>query len=250
MDGGLIFAGSQAFYFYEDSNSGERHFKCVSSTALRLAFSLEEIDSGWIAAGVVRCGTNTKGDWFVKFVPPGQHKLKISGLQGLTPSDFKAESPALTNTPTNEAKAQMGQGFLEVSVPLPGLVFAGCGDKYYVWATTESTFNPQAFCYYAPLPNLYEDGRVCWGENRVSAASAKTGEAALWLFLNSGFNGDLTRGKSLAHPEDVRYQLLELHRQKALDYPLADLKPYYLNHGNRRVTIEVMVSHLITERFA
>ncbi len=201
IEGGLFFAGGQAFFFNQDER-GQHHFKCLSSQSLRIAFTLENIDSGWLPPGIVRSGVNPHGQWFVKFVPPGKHNLVIQGEAG--------EKTTLEG------------------LPLPGLIFGGCGNEYYVWATSETEFNPQGLCYAAPLSNLYDDGRVCYGDNQVPAASTEVAGSAWWLFINSPFNGHLSQGKSNRFPQDVRLMLQELQENKAERYPVEDLRPFRL----------------------
>lgn len=218
IEGGLIFSGGQTFFFHQDER-GEHHFKCLSGENLRIAFTLENIDSGWVPPGIVRCGTNTQGQWFVKFVPPQKHNLVLTDDKG--------------NKTTLEG------------VPLPGLIFGGCGSSYYVWATTEAEFNPLSLCYHAPLSNLYDDGRVCYGDNQVQAASNKMAGPAWWLFLNSPFNNHLSQNKSARYPTDVRRQLLEVHKSQAEIYPVDDLRHL---RSSRDFTIEDAVEKYVLKQ--
>lgn len=44
-------------------------YKCLSPEALQRAFHIERIDTGWLPTNIVRCGSNTAGEWAVLFAP-------------------------------------------------------------------------------------------------------------------------------------------------------------------------------------
>lgn len=186
------------------------HYKCLSPSALRIAFSHEPIDSGWIGEGVVRWGTRAEGEWAVKFIPPARTLLDCD---------------------------ELGQ----IEIPLPGMVFVGSGHTYWLWAVKTKVFDPNAQLFHAPLPNVYTpSGRVCWGNNQPSAVSARSINQAWNLFISSPFNSHLCNGKSKHHTNNVRIQLLALHQKpKNCTYPLTDLVPV-----DTKVTVTTLVSEI------
>lgn len=182
---------SQGRYFYKrqvETNPPTYRYKCLSPNTLRVAFNNATLDSGWIAPGVVRCGCSLQGNWAVMFIPPARHCLDLSEIGKL-------------------------------AVPLPGLVFMGLEKDYWLCAVTDESFAPDAICYHAPLPNVYNNLKVCWGDNVPPAASGQTIPAAWELFISSQFSGELVEGKSKACRNDIRQQLVELHRIKSRRYP-------------------------------
>lgn len=188
-------------------------YKCLSPETLQRAFHIERLDTGWLPSGVVRCGASTAGEWTVLFVPPAQHAI------------------ALQETGT-------------VPVPLPGMVMVGVGSDYRLWALSTKQFEPEATGYHVPLPNVYDNGRICWGTNRPPIASPQVITKAWALFITSPFNGDLVYGKSRRHYSDVRQQLIALSKRRRKTYPANDLLP--MCKGYRHQTIADLVEELIT----
>jgi len=188
-------------------------YKCLSPEALQRAFHIERIDTGWLPTNIVRCGSSTAGEWAVLFVPPAQKMLELQEIG-------------------------------TVQVPLSGIVMVGVGSEYRIWAVATKQFEPDATSYHAPLPNVYENGRICWGTNRPPIASPQTITKAWELFISSPFNGDLVYGKSRSHYSDVRQQLIALSKRRRKTYPSNDLMPAC--KGYRHLTIAELVEEFIT----
>jgi hypothetical protein len=115
------------------------------------------------------------------------------------------------------------------TVPLPPLVWAGCGTDYRIWALGEHGYptSTSAPLMVAPFPNCYKDGRVCWGtaDGRPAAAPG-TLPHVLKLFLEeSYFNLHLANGKSVQYTTSVVARWQQLVDGGALEYPLDDLMP-------------------------
>lgn len=232
----LIFEG-QYLYHYAD-HDGE-HYKLVSPAALRSAFSGEPVDSGWLSTGVVRVGENAQGKWAVMWVPPQVHPLRVM-------------LPALPKRRRGRPrKGEAGQRALEVGpdeivdlrVPLPGIVLAGLGREYRAWAVASPYFEPKAPVYYPPVPNIFPEGRVCWGENKAPVADGAAIGKAWQLFLDAPFNANLANGRSKTEAGDVRVKLVELWIQEAVEYPVFDLVPLH-DYGGRP-TVESLVKKFI-----
>jgi PRTRC genetic system protein B len=110
-------------------------------------------------------------------------------------------------------------------IPLPGLVFAGRGKSYGLWALADDN-RPglDTPLYNAPCPNVSENG-VCTGNVEFPEAGAATIRAAVEAFFESGFNNHLDNGKSKKHPAGILALWKELHSDKAEVYPVEDLVP-------------------------
>ena len=193
FDLALLFTGGQ--YILYSREGRELRPKGITAQTLRLAFVEEPVDSGWLPEGVVRSGTGPAGPFVVKYVSPRCHTLSLVTPRGDAPQ--------------------------AVRVPLPALVFVGLQATYSVWALREEAFSPTAELYRAPLSNVYEDGRICFGSNRPPDVSSQTIGEAWRLFIESPFNADLAGNKSAQHPGDVRAQLQAL--VDAERYPVDDL---------------------------
>ncbi|MDX2241671.1 MAG: hypothetical protein NW224_13385, partial [Leptolyngbyaceae cyanobacterium bins.302] len=188
-------------------------YKCLSPEALQKAFHIERIDTGWLPTNIVRCGSNTAGEWAVLFAPPAQQTLELQETR-------------------------------TVQVPLPGMVMVGVGRDYRIWSVSTKQFEPDATGYHAPLPNVHENGRICWGTNHPSIASPQNIAKAWELFISSPFNGDLVYGKSRSHYSNVRQQLIALSKRRRKTYPSNDLMPAC--KGYRHRAIAELVEEFIT----
>ncbi|MEH1780879.1 MAG: hypothetical protein V7L26_17550 [Nostoc sp.] len=203
----LIFLDGQ--YVFRWVESGRVQAKLVSSASVRAAFANEPIDSGWLLPNIVRCGICAKGDWSVLFYPPGKLDLLLQ----------------FTET-----------GIEKLTVPMPGLVFFGINDKYYIWAIKEASLSPTSVLYHAPLPNVSTDksqdmpGSICFGQNLLPTANPVGIEIAWQMFFNTTFTAHFVDGKSTKYQKDIRPALLSLSDKSK--YPTKTLIPV---HGNYTV---------------
>jgi PRTRC genetic system protein B len=230
-DAELIFYDGQYLLHYMED--GQERYKLLTGAALRAAFSGQAVDSGWLPQGIVRWGEGTHGVYAVKWITPGLYSLAIEVAAG------------------EEGKLKTKR----IEVPLPGLVFIGMGTSYYLFALKGDKLDPKAHVFKAPLSNVYTSSLICWGENKPPAASAESMAAAWELFIGSPFNDHLANGKSVAHPEDIGQQLMQIAHQKAKKYPEKDLVPYtYLysksGHGDGRITLDEVVNRLAAGELA
>lgn len=189
--------------------------KFISSESVRNAFSQLPVDSGFLPSGIVRWGSNTKGTFIVKFIPPSSNNRL---------------------TFTGDTHNQI------VSIPSPGLVLMGIGCQYYIWAVKTKKFEPNARVFHAPFPNINASGGICFGNNRVPDASNETIDVVWTLFNRSPFNSDSIAGKSKAFPSDIRKQLNTLHERQKRSYPLRDLVDYSNCHKTIAEIIEFTLS--------
>lgn len=191
----LLFFDGQ--YLFHDLVDGQDRYKLLTSAALRAAFAGQPVDSGWLTPSVVRWGEGPQGAFAILWVAPAIQPV------------------VLAFEDTTET----------VAVPLPGLVLAGRGPLYWIWATATATFDPTAPAYLPPVPNVYDSGAICWGANRPPLAGGTTLAAAWDLFLAAPFNAHLAPKRSRSFPNDCRGQLLFLAAQGGPTYPVADLLP-------------------------
>jgi hypothetical protein len=208
----LFFKGQ--FLLHHKDEAGESQYKLLSGSALRGAFAGQSVDSGWLPQGLVRWGDSLRGTYAVQWIAPRRCTIQVDAAT--------------------------------LDVPMPGFVFMGLGETYWVWAAHGLEFNPQALAFSAPLPNLYPDGRVCWGENRALRCDAQSIEKAWEMFINSPFNGDLVAEKSKKFPNDIRGQLEKqaaTGRKRATEYPLNDLER--LKIGWREMSVTTAVEHIL-----
>ncbi|MCI0392145.1 MAG: prokaryotic E2 ligase family D protein [Acidobacteria bacterium] len=183
------------YLFHARGDNGET-IKYLSPSLVRQAFALEPIDSGWLSPETLRWGTCNKGDYVISFYRPARHRLLIENDEGRATSTL--------------------------TVPLPGLIFAGLDQSWYIWAARARRFAPDLELFHAPLPNLGGTGLICFGENRHP--EVKHGAQEAWrLFISSPFNSHHADGKSREHPKNIISQLSFLHRRKAVRYPVRDL---------------------------
>lgn len=80
-------------------------------------------------------------------------------------------------------------------VPLPGLVFAGEGTEYRIFAALERPTRPGDLLYHAPLPNVYDSGIICQGSVPFPRCTPETMPAAVQAFFESDFSLHLTEGR-------------------------------------------------------
>ena len=179
-------------YLFRHKEGDKFISKFVTSADLAAAFSQSEQDSGWMDPGVVRVGSNTKGLWTVYSAPAQKVEIRID-------------------------KEDV------ILVPIPRTVMLGNEETWWMWALKEKYFEANAAAYNAPFPNVYADGKICWGQNKAPRADATKGRENWWKFFSTPFNGDLANGKSQAEQGDIRVILRRLAEEKAKTYPLNDL---------------------------
>jgi PRTRC genetic system protein B len=120
-----------------------------------------------------------------------------------------------------------------VIVPLPELLlFRRTTDKglpdYRVFAVKARPTNLTAKLFHAPLPNLYEDGRVCWGSVQHLQAQQLTGTHLTedWkVLLGTRFGSHNVGRRSKSQPADIRKKYLAMEAAKTRVYPKSDLLP-------------------------
>jgi PRTRC genetic system protein B len=166
--------------------------KLISAQDARRAFANIVDDSGWLPKGVVRTGRNSRGSWVVYIAPP--QRLRIT---------------------TNQ-----GEG---LHIPTPMSLFLGWGRRYYLYALQGKKFDPNATVYRAPFPNVYENGRVCWGSHKVPKVSPVNIPKTWKLFFGTTFNNHIASGKTVSHEDKAMDLLRELSAGEKKTFPDCEL---------------------------
>jgi hypothetical protein len=187
--GVLYFLDGQYLFCYP-TQAGGHASKFVTAKDVAAAFARVEEDSGWLPAGVVRCGNSARGRWFA-YTAPAQ-------------------------------KVEIALGDEHLTVPIPRTVLLVMGDQHYLWALWEKYFFPEAAAYHAPFPNVYPGGKICWGQNTPPAFEVSEARQTWEKFFATPFNQDLAEGKSREHGSAIE-MLRRLADGKRRTYPGDDL---------------------------
>jgi hypothetical protein len=194
----LLFLKSGDYVFR--SHERGKTAKFVTARDVAAAFTQKEDDSGWMPAGVVRSGFLAKGPMFVYSAPAQMVQVTLVNLR---PEPFVIEIPA------------------------PRTVLLGVGRTYWLWAVKSKIFEADADAFHAPFPNVYGDGKVCWGDTQPPEADAGKSRKIWELFFSTAFNDHLANGKSTTENSDVRRVLVRLAEEGKKKYPEEDL----VRHG-------------------
>lgn len=198
----LLFAEQQQVcaYWWHDPKEGTQHVKLVDPQVLQAAIGSIPIDSGFLPEHVLRLGISRKGKaWMLMHQPPRASHLLIERDR-------------------DEERAS-------IELELPGCLFFGVGDLYFLWAVKRGELSAETPLYRFPLPNIAESGQLCFGENTPPIACWPSILPALSLFLNSPFNGHWAQGKSRVHAGDIRERLLALAASSSPQFPEEELVP-------------------------
>lgn len=185
---GLYFLPEQGVFLYHNSRGT---FKTLNPQAVASAFRDVDFDfdSGYLPAHVLRVGMYRGRNFWI------------------------ATQPAQLRTITIE-----GQGTFEV--PTPPVLLFNMGGEYSMWALKKAV-DDDTILYHAPFPNIYQSGKICWGNNQLQDWPVQKAARIFELFFGSPFNGHLVNSKSVANPEDVTRTLKAFAGRKK--YNLDDL---------------------------
>ena len=100
----------------------------------------------------------------------------------------------------------------------------GIERSYYLWVLRSEAFEPEQIAFNAPFPNVYNDGKICWGSSNTPPEATPASARRAWeMFFSLPFNQDLATRKSKVCPNNVGEQLRTLAGTSAHSYPLDDL---------------------------
>ena len=188
----LLFLKSDELLFQWNDAANNLQSKLIAHQDARIAFTKLDNDSGWLPQGVVRVGRNPRGAWAVYVAPP--QVIDIS-------------------TDQNEA----------LTIPIPMSLFVGWGHRYYLFALMGKVFDVNSPVYYAPYPNVYDNGRICWGSHKVPVVTPLNIGQTWKLFFGTTFNAHIASGKTKTHSENALDLLRELSAAKRKSFPGREL---------------------------
>jgi len=187
-DGQLVFCSRQ---------NGVHTAKFLSPEDVKRAFFPIVSDTGWLPPDVVRWGHGNGQEWAVLFKPARVYDLSLA-------------------VPEQEQQT--------IRVPLPNTVILAIGHELYAWAVKTSVFKADVPAFHLPLPNVAQNGRVCFGANQHPPAGLQTVNQIWDIWITGAFTSESCTHKSKAHPNDVRTQLEAI--QGRTSYPRKDLILY------------------------
>lgn len=146
----------------------------IAPDALAAAFTGTPVTTGLLPRECLFAGRDNGKPYFGVYLPPQARVLRVAVATPFT-----------------------------VTLPLPGLVFVGCGVKYRVFAVKHRPTTADEGLFHAPLPNVYDTGTICQGSAAFPVCAAETFYPAIETFFASDFNADLSARKSRQYPQDV-----------------------------------------------
>jgi len=169
----------------------------IDPDALAQTLSKTPVQSGLLPPNVVATGRNNAGvPFYVQFIPAQRWRMQ---------------------TTTKLYR-----------LPLPPLIWAGCGRDWRIWALDQTDYPTRGNTplWVVPMPNTYKNGSICWGEAQPPEVASHTLEEALRLLLeDSQFNAHMQDYKSAAYPVSITAQWDALEAAEVDEYPLNDLYP-------------------------
>lgn len=181
--------------------------KFLRERQVRAAFTGTKSDTGWISYEVVRAGYDIQGPFYVAEFAPTRRTIEI-----------KSSEKSYT-------------------LIWPVLILIGAGGNHYLYAVKGlSIKDGSVMLYRAPFPNVYDDGKICWGENEHQSVDASKAREIFDLFFASAFNNDLSQGKT-----NTKTKLEEFYAIHEDDiFPDDELVPM-------RVSLDEMLRRLLVE---
>ena len=169
------------------------HSKLVSIKDAKIAFDQHGgEDSGWLPEGVLRAGRNVRGDWVVYVAPPQMIEIV---------------------TDQNE----------KLIIPIPMSLFLGWEHRYYLWSLQGRKFEPSMQVFKAPYPNVYENGRICWGSHRPPKVTSSNIKNTWRLFFGTVFNNHIASNKTKSCATNALDLLRKLSVSKRKTFPKDEL---------------------------
>lgn len=198
----LYFIGGQILFEHRD-HTGAVTKKCISPQAARAAFAKEPFDTDWLPLSTCRYGEGPRGTWLMQKFEPGHYDIQLD-----TPISLSDDSDPINI----------------LSLPMPGLLFLGLKDEYFLWSY-KIWRESHTSLFHTPLPNIYPNGRICFGNTHPPQAAGTTMPKAWTVFWEATFSSHLITDKSKSHPANILSKLITLHAERTALYPLDDLTP-------------------------
>jgi hypothetical protein len=120
-----------------------------------------------------------------------------------------------------------------IRVPLPPLVLIRTTSEnknphYHIYAVKKRPVSLDVDLFYAPLPNVYTNGNICWGSVKKVSDEALSGSSLTedWQrLLGTRFGDHSVSGKSKQFPRDIRKAFIDMEKRNARVYRKSDLIP-------------------------
>lgn len=206
----LYFSPSAEYVFVYRPKEGLVTSKFLRAQDVAAAFSRAGTDSGWIPHGILRTGQSVQGPWSV-YIQPAQ--MKTIAFEG----DRKA-----------------------YRVPLPPTILIGLGSKYYLFAVPTIPITENSSVFYAPFPNVYDSGLICWGNSTRRKDARPCYMPEMWeLFFETHFNDELDTNR-INRGASALQLLKGLACKRRRTFPRKALRPY------RYETISSMIIKILT----
>ena len=196
----LLFLKSDELLFQWNDDTNNLQSKLIAHQDARIAFAKMDNDTDWLPNGVVRTGRNPRGAWVVYVGPP-----------------------RIVTISTNQNEA--------LTIPIPMSLFVGWGHRYYLFALKGKVFDVNSPVYCAPYPNVYDNGRICWGSHKVPIVTPLNIGQTWKLFFATTFNSHIASGKTKTHSDNALDLLRELSAAKRKSFPAGEFvrKAYSVN---------------------
>ena len=188
----LLFLRSDEMLFQWNDETNNLQSKLIAHQDARIAFAKMEDDTGWLPNGVLRVGRNSRGAWVVYVAPP--QVINIS-------------------TDQNES----------LTIPIPMSLFVGWEHRYYLFALRGKTFDVDSAVYRAPYPNVYENGRICWGSHKVPVVTPGNIRRTWQFFFATTFNEHIASRKTKTHSDNALDLLRKLSAARKRIFPVKEL---------------------------
>lgn len=120
-----------------------------------------------------------------------------------------------------------------IRIPLPPLLLIRAttenkNPQYQVYAVKKRPASLDIELFYAPLPNVYTSGSICWGSVPIVSdeALSRSSLAEDWQrLLGTRFGDHSVSRKSKQFPRDIREAFIDMERRNARVYRKSDLIP-------------------------
>lgn len=190
---------------------------------------MEHIDIHIDGTGLCQVETSLKGGTFHRTVPievVARMFVTNVGDDGFLPSGlfYRAARPSgeliALFVPPGKIDAVV-QGHGSFTIPMPGLVFAGAGMRYYMIAIKDEWPHSGSSVFAAPLFNIRQDHSICPGNVAYEYCGMKTVKKAYGETMMASWDTSYRTAKSRKHPDDLLKQWKAIRRRRA--YPAEDL---------------------------
>ena len=190
----LLFLKSDELLFQWQDETDNLQSKLIAYQDARIAFAKLDHDTGWLPSGIIRVGRNPRGAWIVYIAPPQIITISTDQHEVLT-------------------------------IPIPMSLFVGWDRRYYLFALKGKAFDVNQPVYCAPYPNVYDNGRICWGSHKVPIVTPLNIEQTWKLFFATTFNAHIASGKTKTHADNALDLLRELSTAKKKSFPSKEFVP-------------------------